>query len=343
VNSSATGTGPTPHCGATGRAGARTTRGASASRAIRGTESSEECGTATASEGDEQPDPLAAPSQTPLFHALEQDRYHRQSQIRAIQDATGRRLVAYIAAPYTSISAYDIPPFVDLLHDVGREEPLDLLLQTPGGEVDQAERMIMLCRKRTNAEFRVIVPDSAKSAGTLIALSADEIVMGEPSELGPIDPQVEITTASGEAMSRPAQSFLDGLARIVGDADDDDEISPAYFPLLDKLDPALIDFCDKAIKYAQKLAGELLKTYMLKDDHAKADLIAADLVNVEKYLSHSAVIDAQRALDLGLNIRFMPHDDKLWEAIWRLYIDMRLTWDQPNRRLFEGQRASLLI
>jgi hypothetical protein len=54
---------------------------------------------------------------------------------------------------------------------------------------------------------------------------------------------------------------------------------------------------------------------MLKDDHAKADEIAADLVNVKKYLSHAAVIDSERARSLGLNVRFLPHDDILWQAL----------------------------
>ncbi|HWA82808.1 MAG TPA: hypothetical protein VG820_05220, partial [Fimbriimonadaceae bacterium] len=145
-----------------------------------------------------------------------------------------------MAGPSTSIGGFDIPPFVDLLHDVETGSDVDLLLQTPGGDVDQAERIVLMCRKRVgDGTFRVLVPDSAKSAGTLIAIAADEIVMGEPSELGPIDPQISVTTANGELMTRPAQSILDGLHEIVDSAED--QLSPAYFPLLDTLDPALID------------------------------------------------------------------------------------------------------
>jgi ClpP class serine protease len=161
-------------------------------------------------EGDDVPrgdsGPIPVPPQTPLYHALEQPRYVRQALVRAIEERTRRRLISYVAGPLTSISSLDIPPFVDLLHDVPPGADLDLLLHTPGGDVDQAERIVLLCRKRVkDGAFRVIVPDSAKSAGTLIAIAADEIVMGEPSELGPIDPQVTITTASGEPMDRPAQ------------------------------------------------------------------------------------------------------------------------------------------
>ncbi len=174
----------------------------------------------TASEGDPAALP-AQPSQTPLFHAIESARYVRQGQIRDIEHVTDRRLIAYVAGPATSITGIDIPPFVDLLDDVESGKPVDLLLHTPGGDVDQAERIVLLCRKRVgDAEFRVIVPDSAKSAGTLIAIAADEIVMGDPSELGPIDPQIFITTASGEDMARPAQSFLDGLKQIREDTGD---------------------------------------------------------------------------------------------------------------------------
>lgn len=290
----------------------------------------------------ESPEPIPVPSQTPLYHALEQPRYNRQTLIRAIEERTGRRLIAYVAGPATSISSLDIPPFVDILHDVQPGSHLDLLLHTPGGDVDQAERIVLLCRKRVgDGSFRVVVPDSAKSAGTLIAIAADVIVMGEPSELGPIDPQVEITTASGEPMSRPAQSFLDGLEEIVKTAED--ELSAAYFPLLDKLDPALIDFCRKALLRSEQFAETFLTQYMLKEDVDEAKRVAHELNDVKKHLSHGAVIDADRAIKMGLKVDLLAHDDDLWQAYWRLYCDMRLAWTSSGSRLYESSRASLLV
>lgn len=151
-------------------------------------------------------DRIPAPDQTPLYYTFEQARYARQDQIRAIEERIGRRLICCVAGPGSEISSHTVPPFVDLLHDVEQGSSLDLLLHTPGGDVDQAERIVLMCRKRVgDGEFRVVVPDSAKSAGTLIAIASDEIVMGEPSELGPIDPIVFIATTRGEPMSRPAQ------------------------------------------------------------------------------------------------------------------------------------------
>jgi len=288
------------------------------------------------------PEQIPVPDQTPLFYSLEQARYARQNLIRSIEERTGRRLIAYVAAPGTSIGSMDIPPFVDLLHDVAHGSDLDLLLQTPGGDVDQAERLVIMCRKRVgNGSFRVIVPDSAKSAGTLIAIATDSIVMGEPSELGPIDPQVTITTASGEPMQRPAQSFLDGLDEIVKAAEH--ELSAAYFPLLDKLDPALIDFCRKALLRSEQFADRFLTEYMLKSDPAKAQQVAHDLNDATQYLSHGAVIDAERALKMGLKVELLPPESDLWQAYWRLYCQLRLVWTTPTSRVYEGRRASLVV
>jgi hypothetical protein len=291
-------------------------------------------------------EPIPVPAQTPLFHTLEQARYVRQGHIREIEERTERRLIAYVAGPAASVSAIDILPFHDLLQDVAEGDDLDLLLHTPGGDVDQAERIVMMCRKAIgNGAFRVVVPDSAKSAGTLMALAADEIVMGFCSELGPIDPQITIATASGEPMHRPAQSFLDGLKEIV-DQTAGGDLSPAYFPLLDKLDPALIDFCDKALKRSEKLASKFLETYMLAGDSDKAKEIAKKLNDSREYLSHGAVIDVDEAEEMGLRVAKLDRTGDLWQAYWRLYCEMRVTVAQSNNpglRLYEGRKASLSL
>lgn len=248
-----------------------------------------------------------------------------------------------MAGQGTSISKLDIPPFVDLLHDVEEGDDLDLMLETPGGDIDQAERIVLLCRKTIGKEavFRAVVPDSAKSAGTLIAVAADRIIMGYPSELGPIDPQIEIVTASGEWMGRPAQSFLDGLQEII-DKTGGGDLSAAYFPLLDKLDPALIDFCSKAIRRSEQFAKQFLQQYMLKDHPQKAAAVARKLINVKSFLTHGAVIDAERAQKMGLTVDLLLPSDDLWQAYWRLYCDMRVVLT-PRQRLYEGRKASLLV
>jgi ClpP class serine protease len=152
-------------------------------------------------------------SRSPLFETIHSKRYQRQHLIRQIEEATGRRLAVYFAnsdRDGSGIFQGDIAPFQDILSDCEANCDLDLLLQSPGGEIDSAEKLVYMIRERVRS-LRIIVVERAKSAATLIALAADEILMSSTSELGPIDPQVTVFAADGRPLQRPARSFLDGL------------------------------------------------------------------------------------------------------------------------------------
>ena len=69
--------------------------------------------------------------------------------------------------------------------------------------------MAMVRKKASTGRVRVIVPDYAKSAGTLMALGADRIIMSETSELGPIDPQVILADRNGNRMPHSVKNYLD--------------------------------------------------------------------------------------------------------------------------------------
>jgi len=71
-----------------------------------------------------------------------------------------------------------------------RKNVVTVILDTPGGVVEVLERMVSVLRSVYD-EVTVIVPDRAMSAGTILALSADRIMMDHLSCLGPIDPQIE--------------------------------------------------------------------------------------------------------------------------------------------------------
>jgi ClpP class serine protease len=69
------------------------------------------------------------------------------------------------------------------------EVPLDIVLHTPGGVVLAALQIARAVRNH-KGKVTVVVPHYAMSGGTLIALSADEIVMSRHAVLGPVDPQL---------------------------------------------------------------------------------------------------------------------------------------------------------
>ena len=99
------------------------------------------------------------------------------------------------------------------IKDLDSTKGLDLILHTPGGDIAATEALVGYLRSMFNTDIRAIIPQIAMSAGTMIALSCKEIVMGKHSSLGPIDPQLgglpahgiieEFTKASDDAKLYP--------------------------------------------------------------------------------------------------------------------------------------------
>src|SRR5262249_22202199 len=96
--------------------------------------------------------------------------------------------------------------------------PIDLVVHTPGGLV-LAAMQIARAVEAHKAEVTVYVPVYAMSGGTLIALAADEIVLGEFSVLGPIDPQIAGLPAASIAKARDSKPVERVFGRTLGPAD----------------------------------------------------------------------------------------------------------------------------
>lgn len=129
---------------------------------------------------------------------------------------SGRDLIVYEAneaRPGSEIGSDDVEAFTDLIDRLEDACELDLLINSAGGDIEAAEKIIYMCRT-ISSSLRVIVPELAKSAATLIALGADKVVMGLQSELGPIDAQLLGPGPGGAMTSYSAQSFIDAFEDI---------------------------------------------------------------------------------------------------------------------------------
>lgn len=284
---------------------------------------------------------------TPLYEAIYRDRYSRQNLIKEIENKNNRRLIIYYTNTFSdfgSINRNDIPSFGDLLMDIEKTDNLDLLIHSSGGDIDSAEKIVYMCRYKANG-FRVIVPQYAKSAATLIALASDSIVMGYTSELGPIDPQVSIVLPDGKRMARPAMSFLEGLENIKKEVKKDESSIKVYLPLLRQLDPALLDFCKKAIDRSKKFAFKWLSQYMCRGNEDKANSISEQLSNVNEYLMHGTVIDYNEAAnEIGLNVEFLEPNNELWKLYWGLYCQYEVDIRKLGvNKIFESSKVSLTL
>src|SRR5436853_1053701 len=88
-----------------------------------------------------------------------------------------------------SILIHDSEAILRAIRLTPPDQPIDLILHTPGGLVLAAEQIAKALVER-KAKVTVFVPHYAMSGGTLIALAADEIVMDANAVLGPVDPQI---------------------------------------------------------------------------------------------------------------------------------------------------------
>jgi hypothetical protein len=194
-----------------------------------------------------------------------------------------------------SLDHSDVTPFSDLTRTIAGDN-IDVLLHSPGGLAEAAERIVALLRARFKT-IRFIIPHSAFSAATMLATSGDDLVLDDTSALGPIDPQIQFRDPqTGQANIVPTQAILEGFENAKTDIKADPDVLGVYLPLLNKLDLALFEVCKNANKLAESLVAEWLRTYLLKDE---ADP-AARAKEVTEYLSkHKDRLSHGRPITIG--------------------------------------------
>jgi len=264
----------------------------------------------------------------------------RRQTIVAIQELTGRPLVVYFSnfikggqIPNNSIDDTDVTAFSDLIEDVPGDR-IDVLLHTPGGIVESAERIVALIRSKFTS-VRFVIPHSAYSAGTLISFSGDEILMDNRSALGPVDPQIIFRDANtGESQAVPAQAITLGFQHAIEALRNaSPEVLRAYLPLLNKLNLHLFEICRDADALTSTLAVDFLTRYMFKgmpDAAERATRIAQFFGDHQASRSHRRAIGIEKAAELGLKILDMREHQNLRQAVWELYAAVECFIDQSG-------------
>jgi len=287
-----------------------------------------------------------------------QGRLSRQELIRRAEKhdtVLRRRLLLYVANvehPNSSLSSADIVPLGDALASLGQVDNLDLLLHTTGGSGDTAEKFVEMCRRHCRFQFRVIVPNMAKSAGTLIALGADAILMGYCSELGPIDPQIAIIVGNLPQMIS-AWTFIcarDQLQQKAQEAMAAGEHPAVYLQQLAAIDPVFVTHCEQLMTFARQLVRKFVFNRFSKNDLAQewADKVVGFLSNVEEHISHGRLIlarELQQHCVPPLQVEELPEDNALWQLLWELYVrcEVFLKQSQAGAKLIETAEVSLTI
>ena len=242
----------------------------------------------------------------------------RRKYLVALHRHTGRNTVLYASgwlqkeAPpgLLSIGDEDIQAFMEVSQGL-ESDGLDLILHSPGGSPEAAEAIVSYLRSRFS-DIRVVVPQLAMSAATMIACAANDIVLGKHSFLGPTDPQLLIQTALG-LRQLPAQAVLDQFDRAQRECADPAKLS-AWLPMLSQYGPDLLVQCESALEMSRELVTTWLSTYMFKDlgdRKEKAKEISRWLANHKTFKSHSRHLPREEIERHGLKITRLEDDPHL--------------------------------
>ena len=189
-----------------------------------------------------------------------------------------------------------------------KADRLVVVLETPGGYIESVERIVAVFRRHYKlVDF--VIPNYAYSAGTVLALSGDEIYMDYYSVLGPIDPQFR----TGERRQVPGMGYIAKYRELLTEINEvnEEDISSKKAELaflIRKFDPAELFRIEQSMRHSESLIMKWLPKYKFKNwkktetqglrvsrkmrvDKAKA--IAEILGNAEEWHSHGRGISKQ--------------------------------------------------
>ncbi|PSQ92427.1 MAG: serine protease, partial [Proteobacteria bacterium SW_6_67_9] len=166
-----------------------------------------------------------------------------------------------------------IPLFGDLLDAYDGAERISLYLYTRGGDTLAAWSLVNLLREFTDS-LEVIVPGKCHSAGTLVCLGADQILMSKQATLGPIDPSINGPLNPGlpgrGPESRLPVSVEDvagyiSLAQEEADVRDPAGLAQIFLKLAEEVHPIALGGVKRARNQIEDLARKLLSLHMDPD------------------------------------------------------------------------------
>lgn len=274
----------------------------------------------------------------------------RRKYLSALNQHTGRDVILYASgwlqkpdapAERTTIVDEDIQALMEVSAGL-RGPDLDLILHSPGGVTDAAEGIVAYLRSRYS-HVRVIVPQLAMSAATMIACAADIIVMGKHSFLGPTDPQFVLSTPLG-LRTVPAQAVLDQFEKAQRECGDPNKLA-SWLPMLSQFGPDLLVRCETALLLSEELVQEWLGTYMFKErSDVRPDQIAKWLANHKHFKSHSRHLPRTELIKHGLEIEALEDDEVLQDLALSVFHATTHTLDAtPSVKIVENHVGHAFI
>lgn len=276
--------------------------------------------------------------------------------IEKIRDAReNNQFVALVLKDGVQLQPAITLPLFEVMASVGASKHLDLFLYTTGGATETPWRIVSLLREYCE-EYTAIVPFIALSAGTHIALGANQILMSEISTLGPVDPTTSHPLLPRDTKDQPIPVSVEDLkncikfiAQQLKDQGDENKYTSADMTnivtkLFEHIEPLSIGAVERAYGLSRLVTRKVLETHLDPvQDKEKIDTIVSKIGG--EYFSHSFPI-TRRDVELELQLKVIKPDPKLFTAIMNLYEYYRESFQKQNEvhlRLEKKDRAGNVV
>lgn len=234
--------------------------------------------------------------------ALREERIAAIAALEAI-----RETAVFVLWNIDALRREDFVTLADFLEVEAPDVDIDLVLLSPGGSGEAGYRIghaFQQWATRRSLKFSVVIPLYAKSAATILALGAHEIVMGLQSEIGPIDPQIPELDRDGKGWRYvPAMALMDGLKLVSEHVEQLPEMRRFFEELLkgEQLSLKGLGVVERA-RETGKQYGEMLLTGGMIDNAEAARAAADRLTDFYKFHGHPVdSFDAEENLSLKIH------------------------------------------
>lgn len=263
--------------------------------------------------------------------------------IKQYNQKTGRYLFVYAGAiakqvPAISLNMDDYYVIYDMLRKVPAEK-LDFYIETPGGSGEAAEEIVGFLRSKFK-EVSFLVSGEAKSAGTIMVLSGDEIKMTNSGSLGPIDAQMAIGRS---VMS--AYDYMEWVDKRRKEASRKGRLNPFDATMIAQITPGELNGVNNALNFARDMVVEWLIAHKFKNwnitetkkqkvtearKKKTAEGIVNKLINHTLWRSHGRSIKIEDLESLGLKIVRIDSDPVSSNITYRIQTIIKLIFGNSN-------------
>ncbi|MBS4022915.1 MAG: hypothetical protein KGZ79_10955 [Dethiobacter sp.] len=252
-------------------------------------------------------------------------RKKRLELIAQLEEKLNTSLVCYVTGDRENLSTRIAPDIIRIfyrhLKPMGEREKISLFLYTRGGDVLTPWRLVNLIREYCQ-HFSALIPFRSYSAGTLICLGADEIIMGKMGELSPIDPSVANAFNPRDPHNRTARipvsvedviSYI-SLAKEMGGLNHEEQLAEVFLRLSRVVHPLSLGNVHRNYLLIRSLGRKLLELH--SGQSAQIESIIKNLS--EELHAHNYMIPRHEAKN-RVNLNVTAPSSEVEELMWSLY------------------------